>query len=65
MGAHRAVLIQDIKEYTNILKPYINEVLHECSYTGIDFETMLEWIIAEELELIYGLLSSPLFDVSR
>lgn len=57
MLAHRATLIQDIREYRDILRPALNKLLEEYAHTGVDEESALKWIIEEELELIYCLIS--------
>jgi len=56
MPTHRATLIQDLKEYHGILKPYLDPLLQTHAYPeGLVEEDILKWIIAEEVELIYGL----------
>jgi hypothetical protein len=55
MRLHRATLIQDIYEYKEILRPYLDPLMEPYTTHGISEESTLHWILAEELELIYGL----------
>ena len=52
---HKAILIQDIQEYLLIVKEQLNKFLEQYASYGISEESVLQWIIDEELELIYGL----------
>jgi len=53
---HRATLIQCITEYLGIIKPPLYHVLWKYYPTlKINESELIKWIIAEELELIYGL----------
>lgn len=55
MRNHKSVLIQDIREFTSLLSIPIREIMASHYWTGITEESILQWVIAEELELIYGL----------
>ena len=57
MSLQQATLIQSIREYSGVLKPALYQFLELYSSTGIDLESVLVWIIEEELELVYGLFT--------
>jgi hypothetical protein len=46
----RALLIQDITEYRHLIAKPLNEVLEFFSFTGLDEEDLVQWIIAHVLE---------------
>lgn len=51
--AIRATLIQNTSEFQTYLSPYLNRVMENYATTGVVYEDALEWIVAEELELIH------------
>ena len=54
--AHRATLIQYIREYLAVIRPPLNSIM--CNHYGtfiFDEKKAIQWILAEELELIYHL----------
>jgi hypothetical protein len=53
--AIRATLIQNTTEFQAYLKPYLDSVMEPYASSGVAYEDALEWIVAEELELIYML----------
>lgn len=55
MRAIRATLIQSISELQAALHPHLNSALEQFGKEGVTYEDALEWILSEELELIYGL----------
>lgn len=57
MPHHRATLIQPISEYVALLQWHLEPILHAFISHGIGEEEVLAWIIAEELELVYGLFT--------
>lgn len=58
MSHRRATLIQDLQEYIAYLTPYLEPILENYAHRGIDLDAALQWIIREEIELIY-LLCDP------
>lgn len=57
MSYRQAILIQNIFEYIQYLRPYLYQELQSYIYTGITEEEALQWIIAEELELNFSLFT--------
>ncbi len=67
MLLQKATLIQDIAEYLDIIKPAIDNVFEQFFLEQFSQnqrasskelkDNVLRWIIAEELELIYGLFA--------
>jgi len=58
MSYRRSILIQSIGEYLGLIKPYVINVvrsLHLPIHQKNIENNAIEWIIAEELELIYGI----------
>lgn len=51
----RATLIQSISELMTCWFPYLYPLVEKYAYEGAEYEDALKWIIAEELEIIYGL----------
>ncbi len=58
---HRATLIQDIKEFMGFIRPHVSDLysLHAKGQWHSE-EDIIKWIIAEEIEMIFGL-----FDVAH
>jgi hypothetical protein len=58
MPQHKATLIQDIREFLDgigsLVRYFMTEYHFQC---GITEEDAIRWIIAEELELVYGLFA--------
>ena len=52
---HRATLIQNIGDFYHVLRPYAEPIFETYASSGFDEEDFWLWIIAEELELVYGL----------
>jgi hypothetical protein len=56
MPPNRAILIQCIAEYVAYITPHLRQAITQIRPTFYNREKeILEWIIAEELELIYSL----------
>ena len=53
--SHRATLIQNIGDWYAILQPHAQPIFELYASEGLSEESIWEWIIAEELELVYGL----------
>lgn len=51
----RALLIQSVVELRDCLQPYLEPLVAQCVFAGAEYDSALQWILAEELELIYGL----------
>lgn len=62
MLIHKATLIQDIAEYLLIIQQYLASVLPEYleayAYTGMTEESVVKWMVDEELELVHGLFAT-------
>ena len=52
-----AILIQDIQDYNFLLNDYLNTILEFRFLNKASRDKLLKWIIAEELELIYGVFT--------
>lgn len=57
MPRHRAILIQDIREYSEYIKPFLNEFLASNKNLKLTEDSLLLWIISEQLERIYYLFT--------
>jgi hypothetical protein len=56
MAIYKALLIQDISQFIELIEPYFNKALEAyATETELEFESALKWLIEEELEQIYGL----------
>ena len=58
MLQHKATLIQDIQDYLVLLREHITPYFHPYQLTGFTEESAIEWIIAEEIELMYQLFDT-------
>lgn len=54
----RATLIQCISELQAYLRPPLEGLVAQHAFEGAVLEDALQWILAEELELIYGLFEN-------
>lgn len=57
MPRHKAILIQDVLEYSELIKPFLGHFLLCNRDSRITEETILKWIITEQLERIYYLFT--------
>ncbi|MNU19653.1 hypothetical protein D3C71_78860 [compost metagenome] len=55
LSHHRATLIQEITEYRHLVVSLLTRVLPDYSYLGVSEEDCFEWIVREEIELVFGL----------
>lgn len=56
MSKHQATLIQDINEYLTLLEEYLTPLFEEHhALQGMSLEGVIQWIIEEELDIIYML----------
>lgn len=56
MAIYKALLIQDISQFIELIEPYLNKALEAyITESELEFESALKWMIEEELEQIYGL----------
>ena len=57
MADHKALLIQDISDFTWTVLDTVRPYLGHYSLAGYSEEDFLKWIIEEELELVYHLFA--------
>jgi hypothetical protein len=56
MAAYNVTLIQDVTEYIGYIEPNLQEILKRFNVSDYQhFESVVEWIIREEIEVMYGL----------
>ena len=55
MDAPKALLIQDVSDYISVLKNALQSLLWILERNALTAEDMIEWIIKEEIELVYSL----------
>lgn len=55
MAPQRALLVQDLIEYRALLKNALRTALEAYTFLGLTEDDILEWIIREEVEEIYGI----------
>ncbi len=56
MAKYKALLIQDISQFIELVKPYLDSALEAFVHeTELEFDSALQWIIEEELEQVYSI----------
>lgn len=54
----QALLIQDISLYLAQIKPVVASHIEAYASSGVTEERVLEWILEEELEVVFGLFAN-------
>lgn len=57
MPRHRAALIQDVLEYSEMIKPFLSDFMRQNHDPHITEESIIKWIIVEQLERVYYLFT--------
>lgn len=57
MPEHKALLVQNVRDFLLLIDPYLDQQMEAFIHTGINKEDVILWMIAEELECGYGLFS--------